>query len=306
MQQDDNSWTIGKLIDWTRKFFESRGIEEPRLEAEILLAHVLGLQRIELYTNYASTVESTQRAGFRELVRRRSEHEPSQYLTGCCEFMSLAFKVTPACLIPRPETELLVEEAVRAITQNQTPPLEQNERAEAGPAPLIADICTGCGCVAVALAVNVPQARLLAADISPDAIALAKENAEAHSVADRVEFFEGDLLAPLADYAGKIDVLVANPPYVTEEEYGALAPEIRDYEPRDALVAGPAGTEMHRRIIAEAAEYLKPGGILLMEIAANQGDDVLKSLAEAGTYTDEAILKDYSKHDRVARAVRCR
>ena len=111
MQQDDNSWTIGKLIDWTRKFFESRGIEEPRLEAEILLAHVLGLQRIELYTNYAGTVERNRRAEFRELVRRRSKHEPSQYLTGCCEFMSLTFKVTPACLIPRPETELLVEEA---------------------------------------------------------------------------------------------------------------------------------------------------------------------------------------------------
>lgn len=295
MQPTENAWTIGRLIEWTQQFFSSIGIEEARLEAEVLLAHALGLQRIELYMHYNQQVDETERRVFKDLVRARGKAVPSQYLIGHCEFMSLVFKVTPACLIPRPETELLVELALQATALR--------DGTVAKP-PLIADLCTGCGCVAVAIAANLPEARILATDISADAISVARENAEAHGLEQRVEFFQGDLFAPLADYAGKFDLIVANPPYISEAEYETLPAEIRLNEPREALVAGPEGTEMHRRIIADAPAYVKTDGILLMEIGANQGADVLKSVEASDAFTEAALVKDYSGKDRVLRAVR--
>ena len=298
---DPSDWTIGKLIEWTRGFFEKKGIPQSRLEAEVLLAHVLGAERIDLYMRYDQPVEEPARAQFRDLVRRRAEHEPTRHLIGGCEFMSLAMKVTPDCLIPRPETEMLVEETLRLAGVKRRPAGTAPAQGEPSAAPRTAiDLCTGCGCVAVALAAYWSEARVAAADISPAALAVARTNAEAHGVADRVTFLEGDLYAPLdAADVHPADFLLANPPYVAEGEWQTLAPEIRKHEPRAALVAGPAGTEIIERIIQGAPAYLKPGGRLLVEIGAEQGPAVAELAAAVRSLADVRILKDYAGLDRI-------
>jgi release factor glutamine methyltransferase len=341
-------WTIGRLIEWTQKFFDKKGIPQPRLEAEILLAHVLGLERIALYMQYEQPVSEAQRNAFRDLVKRRSEREPTRYLVGTCEFLSLALKVTPACLIPRPETEQLVEETLRLAGHRKKVPHAMGPAAEdykaiptpgaedgapvdadgstevppsagaeigavppevdlpAGLPPVsIIELCTGCGPIAVSLAVNLPQASLVATDISAAALAVARENAEAHGVLDRITLLEGDLFAPLdAADVRPADFLVVNPPYVTEAEWETLEPEIRDHEPQGALVSGPKGTETIERILKGAPAYLKPGGRLLVEIGQDQGEAV-KALAGAvrGLAAIE-VRKDYSGHDRILMARR--
>ena len=304
MAGESAEWTIGKLIEWTRGFFEKKGIAQPRLEAEILLAHILGIERIDLYMKYDQAVGEAERTAFRELVRRRSEREPTRYLVGTNEFMSLAFKVTPACLIPRPETEMLVEETLR---------LAGIKRRPAGAAPsdspvtaaTVIELCTGCGCVAVSLAAYMPGGRVTATDISPAALEVARTNAEAHGVADRVTFLEGDLFAPLdAADVQPADFLLANPPYVSEADWSKLEPEIRDHEPRQALVAGPTGTEVVERILKGAPAYLKPGGTMLVEIGAEQGPAVAAAAAATRGLTDVRILKDYAGLGRILMARR--
>jgi len=310
MPEDSAEWTLGKLIEWTRGFFEKKGIPQPRLEAEILLAHVLGIERIDLYLKYDQPVGEAERAAYRDLVRRRAGGEPTRYLTGGCEFMSLALKVTPACLIPRPETELLVEEVLRlaGVRSPRRPAMAApaaGAAAPAGPAaptaPLSAiDLCTGCGCVAVSLAAYLPHGRVTATDISPEALAVARTNAEAHGVAGRVTLLEGDLYEPLdAADVQPADFLAANPPYVAEAEWETLAPEIRLHEPRAALVAGPAGTEIIERILKGAPAYLKPGGALLVEIGDKQGAAVAQKAAAVRGLADVRILKDYAGLDRI-------
>jgi len=330
MPGESAEWTIGKLIEWTRGFFEKKGVAQPRLEAEVLLAHVLGAERIDLYLRYEQPVGEAERAAFRDLVRRRAEREPTRYLVGTCEFMSLALKVTPACLIPRPETELLVEEVLRlagagrrlpvaaapgvrrrlpvAAAQPQAPGAERRDgRAQpsagagAPPAPLSAiDLCTGCGCIAVSLAAYLPVAGVTATDISPPALDVARLNAEAHGVAGRVKFLAGDLYDAL-DAAGAepADFLLANPPYVAEREWETLAPEIRLHEPRAALVAGPAGTEVIERVLKGAPAYLKPGGALLVEIGAQQGPAAAAKAAAVRGLADVRLVKDYAGLDRI-------
>jgi len=331
MPEPSSDWTIGRLIEWTRTFFEKKDIPQPRLEAEILLAHVLGLERIALYLQYDQTVGEEVRAAFRDLVRRRAGREPTRYLTGACEFMSLAMKVTPACLIPRPETEQLVEEVLRLAGVRRRPPVALGPAAEdygtvgpgeeapascpgvacgeAGPAaaaPLAAiDLCTGCGCIAVGLAAYLPAIRVAATDISREALEVARANAEAHGVADRITRLEGDLYEPLdAADAAPADFLVANPPYVAEAEWEALEPEIRDHEPRAALVAGPKGTEIIERILRGAPAYLRPGGRLLVEIGAEQGDAVARLAAAVRGLGDVRVMKDYAGLDRILLARR--
>jgi release factor glutamine methyltransferase len=310
MADQSAEWTLGKLIEWTRGFFEKKGLPQPRLEAEILLAHVLGIERIDLYLKYDQPVGEAERAAYRDLVRRRAGGEPTRYLTGGCEFMSLAMKVTPACLIPRPETELLVEEVLRlAGVRRQTPAAMAAPAAGAaaadGPAAPTApwsaiDLCTGCGCVAVSLAAYLPHSRITATDLSPEALAVARTNAEAHGVAGRMTLLEGDLYEPLdAADAQPADVLAANPPYVAQAEWESLAPEIRLHEPRAALVAGPAGTEIIERILKGAPAYLKPGGALLVEIGDKQGAAVAQKAAAVRGLADVRIVKDYAGLDRI-------
>ena len=308
MSPESADWTIGKLIEWTRGFFEKKGIPQPRLEAEILLAHVLGAERIDLYMRYEQPVDEGQRAAFRELVRRRAEREPTRYLTGGCEFMSLAMKVTPACLIPRPETELLVEEVLRLAGAPRRPAAAAAAGASAAQAPApvsVIDLCTGCGCIAVSLAVYLPQAHVTATDISAEALEVARINAEAHGVAERVTLLQGDLYEPLdAADVQPADFLVANPPYVPEADWAGLEPEIREHEPRTALVSGPAGTEIVARILKGAPAYLRPGGWLLVEIGSEQGGAVAGQAAALRGLTEVRVVKDYAGLDRILMARR--
>jgi len=319
-----DEWTIGRLMEWTRAFFARKDVAQPRLEAEILLAHVLGLARIDLYMRYEQPVAEEERAAFRDLVRRRAEGEPTRYLVGTCEFMSLAFKVTPAVLIPRPETEMLVEEVLRRVRAAERPPLMVAAEVEAagveplppveapaappdgqGPGgqegrPEIIELCTGSGVVAVSLAVHLPGTRVTATDASPAALEVARTNAEAHGVADGVTRLEGDLYDALdAADAGCADFLLANPPYVAEGEWDGLAPEVRDHEPRLALIAGPEGTEVIERIVRGARAYLKAGGGVLVEIGEGHGRRVREMAQAARGLQDVDILKDYAGHDRV-------
>jgi len=299
-----DEWTIGRLIEWTRDFFGKKEVAQPRLEAEILLAHVLGAERIDLYLRYEDAVSEDERTAFRELVRRRAAGEPTRYLVGTCEFLSLAFKVTPDCLIPRPETEMLVEEVLRRRGAAPAPLLEGGDVESPGPVTAI-DLCTGCGCVAVSLAVRLPDCRVTATDISPAALEVARMNAEAHGVGGRVTFLEGDLYDALdAADAPPADFLLANPPYVAQREWDGLAREIREHEPRNALVAGPDGTEVIERILKGARAYLKPGATLLVEIGAGQGARATETASGVRGLTDVRILKDYAGLDRILVAQR--
>ncbi len=308
----EQAWTIGRLLDWTRGHFAERGIEQPRLEAELLLAHTLGMPRIDLYLHYEREVDEDGRVRFRDLVRRRARREPARYLVGACEFMSLAFKVTPDCLIPRPETELLVEEVLdrAGAKRSRKTPAAADAGAAAAPllgaapetpsAPTVIDLCTGGGCVAVSVAVHLAGSRVVATDLAAAALAVARENAQAHGVADRITFLEGDLFEPLdAADAEPADFLVANPPYVTEAEWEGLAPEIREHEPRAALVAGPEGTEVIARIVKGAPAYLRAGGTLLVEIGASQGLAVAEMASAVRGLGEVEVRKDYAGLDRV-------
>lgn len=247
----DEVWTVGRLLNWTTDWLATKGSDAPRLEAEVLLAHVRGCPRIALYTAFETPVAEAERGQFRGLVKRRGEGEPVAYLVGSREFFSLPFRVTPAVLVPRPETEGLV---VRVL-----------DLCRPQAAPKIIDVGTGSGAIAVTLAKHLPQAAITATDISPAALAVARDNAARHGVADRIEFLECDLLVhPRA--TGPWDVIVSNPPYVREDEFDSLPRDVRLHEPKGALVAGPTGIEVIERLAALAAERLVSGGWLVCEI----------------------------------------
>jgi len=250
------AWTIGRLLKWTADYLGQHGADSPRLEAELLLAAARGCQRIELYTAFDETPPEDVRTAFRELVKRRAEGAPVAYLLGQREFFSLPLKVSPDVLIPRPETEHLVISALD-FARSKSPQ---------GAGLRIVDVGTGSGAIAIALAKHLPQAEVTAIDLSAAALAVATENAATHGLAERVTFFESDLLAALPAEAN-FDLIASNPPYVSSAEWKGLAPGVRDFEPRQALEAGPAGTEVIERLIPQAVERLKPGGWLLLEVS---------------------------------------
>ena len=247
-------WTIGRLLTWTADYLKKQGADSPRLDAEVLLAHARGCQRIELYTAFGDIADEALRNAFRELVKRRALGTPVAYLVGRREFYSLSFQVGPAVLVPRPETEFVVIEVLDRI------------KAAKWKAPRIADVGTGSGAIAVSVAKHAPDARITAVDLSPDALAFAARNVTEHGVGERVELVESDLLSALpADQ--KFEIIASNPPYVTESEYAALDKEVRDHEPRLALVGGPEGTDVIARLAHESADRLELGGWLIMEIS---------------------------------------
>ena len=287
MTATPESWTVARLLEWTTGRFKERGIDSPRLEAEILLACALGIRRIDLYVRHDQIVDDAGRARFRDMVRRRQEGCPTAHIVGKKEFYSLDFAVSPATLIPRPDTELLVDEALR-----QAKPLTD---------PLIADIGTGTGCVAVALAHRLPKARIVAVDISPEALETARGNATRLGVADRVDFRLGDLLAPLAGL--RPDLIVSNPPYIPTKDIAGLDPGVRDHEPALALDGGPDGLRVIERLAEQALSLLAPGGRLLVEIGAGQEEGARGVLTRAG-FTVESVRKDGGGHPRVVRAGR--
>ena len=290
---ETEAWTIGRLLQWTTDYLKQRGADSPRLDAEVLLSHALGCQRIQLYTTFGDEPDEDVRKAFRELVRRRAEGTPVAYLVGRREFYSLSFRVTPDVLIPRPETEFLV---IRLLDLAEL----QSPAAEAWQ---IADVGTGSGIIAVCAAKRLENSRVTALDISSAALEVARSNAAEQGVESRIEFVESDLLAA-APAEPRFDFIVSNPPYIAEHEMAGLSRDVRDYEPRGALVAGPKGTEIIERLIPQAAERLVPGGWLLIEISPQIDAAVRELIAADGRYEPHPTIKDLAGHARVVEARR--
>jgi len=286
------SWTIQKLLSWVTEYFTGKGVDSPRLSAEWLLCYVLGVKRIELYTQFNKIVDTEQLSRLHELVKRAGTHEPIAYLTGKKEFYSLEFEITKDCLIPRPETELLVERAIEFLrTRNG----EQ----------FVCDLCTGCGCVAVTIAINFAGCRIVATDISDAALAIAEKNVAKHGLMNRIKLLQGNLFEPVISGLGpaKFDLIVCNPPYVSEPDYEKLASNVKDFEPKSALAAGRDGLDIIKKIIADANQHLKPAGTLMLEIGNEQGPAVHDLLETTGYFGNVKIEKDYSNLDRLAVAI---
>jgi release factor glutamine methyltransferase len=291
----DEAWTIGRLLNWTTDFLRQKGAESPRLDAEVLLAHVRGCKRIELYTAFEEPASDELRQRFRELVKERAAGKPVAYLVGQREFFSLPFEVTPDVLIPRPETELLV---VRALDIAKQLPLTDRQDGIQ-----IADVGTGSGILAVTLAKRLPNAKVTAVDISSKALAVAQRNAQRHAVADRVMWRESDVFAGLAPNE-KFDLIVSNPPYITTAEMGTLASDVRAYEPAAALDGGEHGTDVIERLIAQSVERLVPEGWLLMEISPTIVGRVEVLLDAQAGLERRPTQKDLAGHPRVVQAQR--
>lgn len=284
------TWTIQKLLNWVTQFFGDKGVDSPRFSAEMLIAHVLGRKRIELYTQFDAVVPAEKLSELRGLVKRAGEHEPIAYLIGSTEFYSLTIRVGPDCLIPRPETEMLVERAIDFLRKRNG---DQK----------VLDLCTGSGCVAAAIAKNHPTATIVATDISEKVLAVAADNLRLHGLESRVRLLAGDLFDPIIAGldAARFDLIVSNPPYVSAEEYAKLDRNVRDYEPKKALDGGADGLDIYRRIAARVTEFLADDGALLLEIGYSQADAVRKLLETAGLKTIQ-IFKDHAKLDRVVMA----
>lgn len=283
-QQD---WTVRMVLDWTIEHLKQHGSESPRLDAEILLAHARGCQRIQLYTNYDTPLEPEERAAMRELVKRRATLEPVAYLVGFREFFGLDFEVGPGVLIPRPDTETLVVTLLEAAKDMETP---QTLR--------VLDVGTGSGCIPISVAVNCPRAVVTAVELDENVAEVARRNAEKNGVSDRVTVLQGDLLAPLAADA-QFEIIASNPPYVTDEEMDELQPDVRLHEPHLALRGGKDGLDIVRRLLTEAPSRLAPGGVMLMEIAGAQAETVRQLYAETGMFEAAEIVKDLAGRSRV-------
>nr|WP_216627658.1 peptide chain release factor N(5)-glutamine methyltransferase [Corallococcus exercitus] len=276
-------WTIRRILTWTTGHFEKRGVDAPRLTTEILLAHVLKTGRVRLYVDLDRPLSKDELAAFKALIERRMAGEPTNYLTGTKEFYNRSFKVDARVLIPRPETELLVEAVLHSV------PKDAPSR--------VLDVCTGSGCIAISVAAERPQATVVATDLSKDACALARENAQSLGVAERVSVLEGDLFAPLPP-GETFRVVVSNPPYIDSGDIAGLSPEVRR-EPRLALDGGPDGLVALRRVIQGARRVLEPGGLLALEMGETQGSAVLELLRAAG-YADARVEKDLERRERMA------
>jgi release factor glutamine methyltransferase len=274
------------ILQRTTRDLTAGGSPSPRLDAEVLLMRFLGMDRLHLCMQPERELSEEEAAGFARWIERRILGEPVAYILGEKEFWSLRFEVGREVLIPRPETECLVEEILRFFR----PP---------GDGLRILDIGTGSGAIAVTLALELPAARLVATDISAESLAVARRNAQIHCVDDRMGFFQGDLLEAVS---GVFDIICSNPPYIPEDEYAVLPAGIRDFEPRGALIAGPDGTAFLRRIIREGADRLKTGGRIFLEIGEGQMDLIEALCREAGGYEEIGFRKDYGGIDRVASA----
>jgi release factor glutamine methyltransferase len=285
----EESWTVGRLLTWTADYLKRRGSESPRLDAEVMLGHVLGWERVELYTHFTEEVAERARGQFRELVRRRAEGAPVAYLVGRKEFYSLALEVSPAVLIPRPESEFVVLEFL-AMTKGVV-------------APRAVDVGTGSGCLAIAATHRHPGAHLVAIDVSPIALEIARRNAARHGVADRIDFRLGDRLQPVAR-EGPFDLIFSNPPYIPSGQIEQLEPGVRDYEPHTALDGGPSGLELVAPLIAESVPLLKPGGHLILEIGTAQEQPVRALIERQAELRLAPTIRDHAQHPRVIRATR--
>ena len=279
--------TVASLIRNIRAVLAAAGIESNEQEAVWLIEFVLGFSAVTQVIELDRPLSSSEVARVQTLVARRTAREPLQYILGTQEFCGIEFAVTPAVLIPRPETELLVEEVLRRISLAQHATL--------------VDVGTGSGCLAVAIARLRSHTRVIATDISQASLEVAQENARRHAVVDRITWLEGDMLNPLAEKKldGRVDIIVANPPYIAEAEWIDLQPEIREFEPRRALVAGPRGTECHERLVKDAHRYLSPQGALVMEIGVGQGQAVCQLVETIDGYGPVRLIRDAAGIERV-------
>ena len=280
-EREEMIWTVSAILNWTAEHFKKQHFPTPRLDAEVLLAHLLKTDRVGVYTRYDQPLSEDERRDFREMVKRRIKREPVAYITGHKEFFSLDFLVEPGVLIPRPETEILVEMALE---------LRSGFAKEIS----ILDLGTGSGNIAITLAHRLPADKLTACDISPDAVRIARENARRLGVGS-VEFLQGDLFKPVR--GRRFDIIISNPPYVSLKESETLEPEIREYEPKMALFDGGDGLDFYRRIVGESGDYLD--GYLLLEIGSSQAAAV-KDLIDSSDYLSyQRTQKDYAGCDRV-------
>jgi len=282
----DPQWTTRQLLAWTTKHFRLKHIDSPRLASEMLLAHVLGVPRLKLYMDPDRPATPLERAALRDLVQRAAHHEPVDYLVAQAPFFSMMFHVDPAVLIPRPSTETLVDHVI------------QHARRTPGFAtPRIADLGTGSGAIAIALAKNIPNAHIIATDISPTAIAIAKQNAKQHNVADRIQFQIADMLDPLD--MQPVQYLVSNPPYISDDEWLHVPPNVKNFEPHTALRAGVDGLKFIRPLIQLAHHALAKPAQLVLEIAASQKQQALQLADHTPTLANPHVLADHEHLPRV-------
>ena len=279
--------TLAEVIAEARRLLEQAGIESAGQEAFWIVEHVLCLPAHHVATDRDRLVSDAELLTTRGLIERRVGREPLQYILGTQEFCGLEFDVNPAVLIPRPETELLVEYVAQRI------PTERQAT--------IVDVCTGSGCIAVSIARLRPRTRVIATDLSRPSLDVARQNATRHGVCDRITWLEGDLLRPLVEQEleGRVDVIVSNPPYIAEADWATLQPEVRLFEPRGALVAGPQGTELHERLLQEAGRYLSPGGALIMEIGAGQARAMRRIVEQIPGYRFRRLVYDEAGLERI-------
>lgn len=278
---------IKTLLKKSTDYLKSTGSTSPRLDAELLLAEVLGVSRVDLYINFEQPLTGAEVDRYRELIRLRGKGAPVAYILGRAYFRNLTLKVDRSVLIPRPETEHLVEAALGFLMERDWP----------RPATVL-DLGTGSGAIAIAITAAFPDAEIIAVDASAEAVELAGENARVAGVAARIDFRRSDMFDAL-DPLGTFDLIVSNPPYISDEEWDDLPRDIRDYEPEAALRGGCDGLDYYRLLAVEAPRFLRPGGCLALEIGAGQGESVTEALREVESLGPAQIIRDYSGHDRV-------
>ena len=285
-----DKYTISSLVHWAKNLLQEHNIDSPSLDAEVILSHLLDYKRIDLYIHPDKPVEDTVVMHYKEAIRKRSQRVPLQYITNHAEFMSLDFYVDERVLIPRPETELLVE----AVIKRAQILTHENEI-------VIVDIGVGSGNIAITLAMKIDNARIFAIDLSPDALAVAKINAQRHAVFSKITFLCGDIFRPLEGYGieSKVNFIVSNPPYVSSAEFDSLQEEVRNFEPYGALISGQDGLQMFRRIITHANTWLKPGGYVIFEIGEKQARKVARLFEDRGCFKKADFLKDYRHIHRI-------
>lgn len=284
MTEKAEIWTIGRILKWTEQYFGNKGVESPRLDAEVLLSHVLKKERIYLYVHFDQPLEASELAAYKGLIQQRVNHVPVAYLLGQKEFMGITFKVTPATLIPRPDTEVLVQAAVERLREFD------------GEVSL-ADIGTGSGAICLSVLSFVPKAVAVTVDISPEARAVAEENAASLELSERIEFFTGDLLEPVKDR--KFTAILSNPPYIPEKDIEGLQEEVRCKEPYGALSGGKDGLDFYRRLCSEAPALLEDNGFMAFEVGIGQAAKVAELALENPLIKRTEILKDLAGIERV-------
>ena len=279
-------WTTRRLLSWTTDYLAKHRVDQARIASEMLLSHVLGVERLKLYMDLDRPASELEKTAFHELVERAGQHEPVDYLVGQTPFFSMMMRVSPAVLVPRPSTESVVEHVV-----------QHARRTPGFSSPLIADVGTGSGAIAVALAKHIPNSRVLATDISSDALELARINAQKYKVSERIDLQKGDMLEPLAGQ--RVQYLVSNPPYISDDQWLQLPRHVKDYEPMGALRGGADGLRYIRRLIDQAPAYLATPGQLVLEIDATQKKAVMTMVHRSPGLVFGHILADHEGLPRV-------